>query len=347
MHWEYWNSAIIYFPLFPYLFYLMIKARTPFFFSAANPGIEYGGFTLESKWKMYQDAPEGFFPKTLCISPDENTASVIDRLYSAFQFPVVAKPDIGGKGKGVAMLQNTDDLLAYHRSCPMAYLIQEKINYPLEAGIFFVWLPGETCGKITGIVQKDFIKVTGNGTSTVLELLTENPRYNLQLQQLQKIISPDLLYCKPLNNECVTVLEIGNHARGAAFRDVSFRATEALTHVIHNICAKFEGFYFGRLDIKFNSWEELEAGQKFGIIELNGAGSEPTHIYDPSHSLVNAWKEIIRHWKLLQHIAAINHQRGEAYLSWRDGKNLMKQHIATEKKLHHFIYKPSQVHAVS
>jgi hypothetical protein len=31
--------------------------------------------------------------------------------------------------------------------------------------------------------------------------------------------------------------------------------------------------------------EELEQGINFSIVELNGAASEPTHIYDPKHSL--------------------------------------------------------------
>jgi hypothetical protein len=45
------------------------------------------------------------------------------------------------------------------------------------------------------------------------------------------------------------------------------------------------GFYFGRLDVMYNTVEELEQGINFSIVELNGAASEPTHIYDPKHSL--------------------------------------------------------------
>jgi hypothetical protein len=45
---------------------------------------------------------------------------------------------------------------------------------------------------------------------------------------------------------------------------------------------------------------QLEADvQEFSLIEVNGAGSEPTHMYDPRHSLLNAWKEIVKHWIIL------------------------------------------------
>jgi len=36
------------------------------------------------------------------------------------------------------------------------------------------------------------------------------------------------------------------------------------------------------------------------------AGSEPTHIYDPRHCLFFAWKEIIRHWRLLYRVSMAN-----------------------------------------
>jgi hypothetical protein len=35
------------------------------------------------------------------------------------------------------------------------------------------------------------------------------------------------------------------------------------------------------MDVMYNSFAELENGNFF-VVELNGAASEPTHIYDPS-----------------------------------------------------------------
>src|SRR5207248_677385 len=50
----------------------------------------------------------------------------------------------------------------------------------------------------------------------------------------------------------------------------------------------FPGFYIGRYDIRYRSDEELRAGKGFQIIELNGAASEATNIYDASNSLWSA-----------------------------------------------------------
>jgi hypothetical protein len=89
--------------------------------------------------------------------------------------------------------------------------------------------------------------------------------------------------------------------------------------------------YFGRYDIKYNTWEELSEGKNFSIIELNGCGSEPTHLYDSNKSIFSAWKIIIHHWKLLYKIAQQNHQKGINYLSFSQGRNLQKQEAAFKK----------------
>jgi Tol biopolymer transport system component len=34
------------------------------------------------------------------------------------------------------------------------------------------------------------------------------------------------------------------------------------------------------MDVMYNSLQELENGKNFFVVELNGAASEPTHIYD-------------------------------------------------------------------
>ena len=118
----------------------------------------------------------------------------------------------------------------------------------------------------------------------------------------------------------------GNHIRGAKFLDASHLITNELTDTIDFICSQIEGFYFGRLDIRFNSWEELSSGKNISIIEVNGAGSEPTHIYDPRHSLFFAWKEIIRHLNILWKISRINHgQHQLKYMDTRSGLEMLKQ----------------------
>lgn len=341
-HWEYWPSYVLYLPVLPYLLFLWIKARSVFFFNTSNPGIRYGGFLMESKWEMYQHAPEGFFPACMLFHSSEPVSSVENHVITGFNLPVIAKPDIGSRGRGVTVITDLHQLRNYHANCLVPYLIQEKIEYPMEAGIFYVRMPGEKNGRITGIVQKEFIKVVGNGKDTLEALLIKQPRYLLQLASLKKVLGNHALKGILQEGESRTVIDIGNHARGAKFINASAQITQKLTTTIDAICKQYKGFYFGRLDIRFKSFEALEQGEDFAIIELNGAGSEPTHIYDPSGSIVFAWKEVCRHWKMLCDISRYNHTKHNlSYLNWQEGIDMFRMNNAHSKKLATSTFKPA------
>ncbi|WP_341900991.1 D-alanine--D-alanine ligase [Fluviicola taffensis] len=333
-HWEYWNSSIIYFPIFPYLLFLMLKTRDLFFFISANPGIENGGFTLESKWKIQDQMSHKYFPKTILISRSNDLEQVKNQIHS-FQFPLYLKPDIGGKGRGVVQIHSLEELSWYHENCPLDYLVQEKINYPKEIGVFYIKKPQEKSGYISGIVAKEYIQLIGDGIKTMEELLRENPRYFLQLARLKKENAGKLQTILK-KGQVEIISEIGNHAQGSAFTDCSERINLKLTHLINELANELEGFYFGRFDIRFNSWEELERGENFAIIEVNGSGSEPTHIYDATHSLFFAWSEIMRHWKAMSVISHSVNKEQRSKISFVEGIKLLRNHTKVMKKLNHF-----------
>ncbi len=343
MHWEYWPTGLLYFPVLPYLLYLWWKTGSFFFFNAANPGIKNGGFLMESKWEIDRDAPKGFFPRTMLVKPQESYGLVQERVVENFPFPFFAKPEIGGKGVGVALINNTSDFRAYHAASAFPYLVQQRVNYPLEAGIFYVRLPGAPAGIITGIVEKLFVQVTGDGQSTIEELINRNPRYMLQFDSLKNILEPGLLSTVLAHGQHETLSEIGNHARGSQFINAKPRITPALTKMIDELCQSFSGFYFGRLDIRFRSWEEMENREHFAVIELNGAGSGPTHIYDPANSIWYVWKEICRHWRWMARISRYNHQDGVAYLSFYEGVKMFRQHFKYSKKMKGFNFEPCKI----
>lgn len=303
------------------------------FFTASNPGIENGGLMMESKWRIHRDAPEGFFPHTLGIDPKEPFATVAEKVLQSFHFPFIAKPDIGSRGSGVALIRTIKAFEQYHADCPIAYIVQEWIDMPGEAGIFYVKLPGEGKGRITGIVEKKFITVKGNGKNTIRDLLAAEPRYFLQLPTLEQIIDKNVLSSILPEGIEQQVIAIGNHARGSLFLNASDKITPQLEAVINEWCERFPGFNFGRLDIRFVNWERLTQGLDFVIIELNGAGSEPTHIYDPSQSIFFAWKEIMRHWRLLYVVSTDQHRKGIPYLSFREMIRLIRVNATVEKKV--------------
>ncbi len=333
-NWEYWSFGAVYTPVYFYWFYLCIRAKSLFFFSASNPTIENGGFLMECKSDIFKIMPQQYYPQTFLVQTGFTQKEIAEQIKAqGFNFPVIVKPDIGGKGRGVRKIQTAELAAVYIHQCNFPMLVQELIAYTNEAGIFYYRFPWETKGKLSGIVAKEFLTVTGDGISTQEELIMQNPRYFLQLPALKKMPEIDLAAILPKGQQKVMV-PFGNHARGAKFIDTSHQITLQLEEAIDAICKQIPGFYYGRLDVMFNNWEELTAGKNLSIVELNGAGSEPTHIYDPSHSIFFAWKEIIRHWKLLFVISVWNRKNNAApFLTFKAGVNMFKQNMAVEKKL--------------
>jgi hypothetical protein len=332
LHREYWSFGVVYIWIMPVWAWLGMRARSLFFFAAANPTIENGGFMMESKKKIYDLLPPRSYPGTRYFRRQEDPAMVSQQLKEAgFCYPLIGKPDIGGKGRGVKKLDTEAELLAYATASPLDFLVQEYVDHPYEAGIFYYRYPGQEKGRISGIVRKEMLAVQGDGGSSLRALLLRDKRYILQLPALEKMYGPLLDVILPAG-EVKELVPYGNHARGAKFLDDSHLADECLTNSIDALCRQVDGFYYGRLDIRYRSWEELRQG-RFSVIELNGAGSEPTHIYDPKHSLWFVWKEIIRHWVILWRISRLNHQKGTPYLTAREGVLLLKENKAFEQKI--------------
>lgn len=331
-HWEYWPFHVLYAPVYWYWLWLSLKARSLFFFNAANPTIENGGWLMEKKSDIYPLLPKDCYPPTLLCQPGEKNLK--DLLESKnLQYPLIAKPDIGMRGIGVQRLLTPAELHTYSHQSRVPFLLQAFVDYPLEAGIFYYRLPDEPTGHLSGIVGKIFLTVTGDGYSTIEELLMRTNRHLLQLPALRKTYGDRLTGILPADTREILV-PYGNHSRGALFTDLSHRITPGLTATIDRICREIPGFYFGRLDIRFLSWEALEAGESFSIIEVNGAGSEPTHIYDPGHSIFYAWKEICRHLTLLYRISKSNSRRQKiAFFSLPQGLRLLRANADYLKKL--------------
>ncbi|MBB3054317.1 NRDE family protein [Mucilaginibacter gotjawali] len=331
-NWEYWPFRVVYLPIMPYWFWLSLKARSLFFFNTSNPLIQNGGFAMESKDLIYSLMPDYYYPRTLWFKAGTGMAHIQETLQvENLTYPIIAKPDIGGRGVLVKKVHNDEELAAYVKNIKVDYLLQEFVAFQKEVGIFYYRVPGEEKGHISGIVGKEFLTVTGDGTSTIEQLLIRNSRYLLQLRVLQDT-HREVLQQVLSAGEVHKLVPYGNHARGAKFIDLSHLISKQLTNTIDNICRQVPEFYFGRLDVMYNTWEELSEGKNFSIVELNGAGSEPTHIYDPQHSLWFAWSEIIRHWTLLYRISRLNHDnQGLDYMTYRQGREMLKNNTAYEK----------------
>ena len=324
-NWEYWPFHAIYLFLYPVWLLFSLRARSFFFFAAANPRITNGGFTNESKKEIYFGGPIELFPQSVFFdvpcSLEEARAS-LDR--AKMDYPLVAKPDIGARGQGVMMLKNDSDLLVFLQKINMPFHIQEFISYPLEVGIFYCRIPGSPSGWVTGVVRKEFLHITGDGIHTVDELMQQHPRAVVYLQSMRSMHQHQLSRVLSAG-EKMLLSPYGNHSRGALFLDDRHLIDQALVDFMNELCSRIPEFYYGRLDIRFADWEGLKRGEQFRIIEVNGAGAEPTHMYDPRHSFFFAWKEIVRHWYYLLRISMKNHKQGHRYLTWKEGVAMLRE----------------------
>lgn len=295
-----------------------------------------GGGIMESKKEIYNLIPQHYFPKTELIKERTSIDVILKSIENwDLKYPFIAKPDIGLRGSAVKKIHTVAELQSYNNKANFDYLVQDLIPYDKEVGIFFVRYPNENKGRITGIVSKEFLVVIGDGIATIEVLIKKNPRYELQLKALKKEYGNQLNDVLP-KGEKINLVPYGNHARGAKFIDASHWISPKLTETINEICLQIPDFYFGRLDIMYNSREELEQGQNFAIVELNGAGSEPTHVYDPKHSVFFAWRELAKHITFMFEISVLNHKNGHPYLSHKAGMKQYRLHQEQSKKIVNF-----------
>lgn len=302
-NWEYWSVYIVYLPTFFLWIWFVLKFRSFSFYKYVNPAIKNGGLFGDSKYEIYKLLPEKLFPKTIKIDVSKKNDLLKIVSENQINFPLYTKPDIGLRGIAVKKISSLTDLMDYSKNMHENFLIQESIEYPNEIGLFYCRMPNESKGKITGITLKKFLTVEGNGKESMEELLKKEPRFKMQIPKLKESINLSEILIK---GEKRCLVPYGNHNRGTMFLDGNKFITKKLEQTFDEILRTIEGFYFGRLDIRYNTFEELEQGINFSIIELNGVKSEPTHIYDPKHSFWYGQREIFRHQYLMQKIITIN-----------------------------------------
>ncbi len=324
-NWEYWPYQVVYLPVyFQYLFYA-VRTQSFFYFNASNPTFKNGGFFLESKKEIYDLIPPAYYPKTILIQSNESLNGIISKIKTEnIQLPFIAKPNIGLRGTAVKKINTVDELENYIKKANFEILIQDLIPYENEIGLFYVKLPNQS-GKITGIVAKEFMILTGNGKNTLRELIQQDLRYLFQLETLEVEYKEQLETVLEIG-EVINLVPYGNHCRGTKFVDASFEITSKMTESFNEICQQIDGFHYGRMDIMYKSFEDLAQGKHFQIVEINGAISEPTHMYDPKHSLLFGWKELTRHFHYMYLISKHNKKNGAKYLTFKEGIQEFKNH---------------------
>ncbi len=331
-NWEYWPFHLVYIPIFIYWVYLGIKARSVLFFSAANPAIESGGMLGESKFNIMEMLPAELKPKTIFIHKDFPKEKVL-KLVKAnrINFPLIAKPDIGERGWMVEKLDNIQELEKYIQEAYFHFIIQDFIAYPIEFAIMYYRYPGDKKGKVNSVTIKEFLSVKGDGVSTVNELLKQNPRAVLQIPVLKDVLGKELDKVVK-KDEVRELVSIGNHCRGTKFINGNHLIDTQLTEAFDDINKTTPGIFYCRYDLKCTSVEDLKNGKNIKILEINGVGSEPAHIYDPGFKLMDAYKALFHQWKTIYKISRINRKKGITYMTVKEASQTIRFLISYKKK---------------
>jgi len=283
----------------------------------------FSGFEGETKEEMFNQLPPEFCPTGIYIQPGEPFKGVLCKLKkSGLHFPVAAKPDVGTKGLLFRKIENEEQLEKYHTLLPFTYLIQEFVSMPLEMSMFHVRYPGEQKGIITGMIEKEYLQVKGNGSSTLCQLIDEHPKSFMMAAEQKHKHREKLGEVIPAN-KIYFLNELGNHNRGARFINLYKKIDDSLLQVIDGISLYTKYFYYGRYDIKTTSIEDLKAGN-LSILEFNGVGSEPNHIYDIGLSYMQAIRIIAQHWKYMYDIGRINYRNGIQYIPFWKGIRMFR-----------------------
>ncbi len=334
-HWESWDWRIKYVPILPVWMWNCIRARSFWFFTPSNSKLVFGGFEGVTKMSIYEHLPPGSYPKTKLIKASQPFAEVEQMVNSHYTYPFVVKPDVGRMGLMFRIIRTPEALKAYHEFMPVDYIVQEFVDYPLEVSVFYYRFPGEKSGTITGFIRKEFPEIKGNGESTIGELMAASPRVCFRLDEM-RTKHADKLNVVLAKGEAFRLSNALNLSRGCSLVSLESEKDERLLKLFDELSSYSDTLYYGRYDIKCASLEDMKAGKNFSIIEYNGCGAEPHHVYGNGNTFAKACLILAHHWNILFRVARRNYRLGAEYDSFQKGWKTMircRRHFALLRKL--------------
>lgn len=331
VRYEFWPFWLFYLPMYFYGLYLAMRAGSFTYFTAVNPGMKYGGAFGMGKYHILTHIHPDYIPRGIRILPDISTddlAVLMNR--TGLVFPLIIKPDIGERGIGVELVDDLPTLCRYLTRHKRHMILQEYISWPLELGILYYNYPDGSGTAISSVIIRDFLKVRGDGRTTLRKLMEENNRAWLNRKHLLDRYEDRLDDVIPEGEEIV-LEPIGNHNRGTCFLNANKLINDQILSFFSEIATHIPGFDYGRFDVKVKSLDDLEHVKNIKILELNGVNSEPAHIYDPDYHLLHAYRDIARHMKIIYRISRMNHLRGTSYAPF--GKFILdlKNHLVSRR----------------
>ncbi|MBV9524081.1 MAG: D-alanine--D-alanine ligase [Alphaproteobacteria bacterium] len=320
---EFWPPLLFYLPIVLCWILLALRHRSLTLPTLANPRLEAGGLCGESKAaSLAMLGPEGrarlapfaMMSTQPVAAPEADLAAALAAAAACgLDFPLVAKPDIGCRGTGVRVVADSRQLGAYLAEFPRGerVMLQRLVPDEGEAGVFYLRKPGAARGRIVSLTLKYFPRLVGDGRATVEELIRADPRAGAIPELYLKRHERDRGRVLG-RGEVFRLTLLGNHCRGAVFRDGAAFVTAEMETAFDRIAREMDEFHLGRFDVRFRSLGDLMRGAPFSIIEFNGVGSEATHIWDRDATLRSAYAAWFAQLADAFAIGAANRARGFA-----------------------------------
>lgn len=300
----------MYWPILPVWFSYAVRMRAAWFFTPSNPKLTFGGLDGEPKKEMYDLLPEGSYPTSFNVIPSTDFDVVKQGIAAkGLTYPLVVKPEVGCAGVLFRKIDNEEELKQYHQKIPVEYIVQQMVTYPMEVSVFYMRHPLEKKGIVTGFLHKIPMQVVGDGVHTLAQLIEQHSKASKRIGELHSRHREHWNFVIP-QGEKYMLSHAANHNRGAHFIDLKDEIDDRLLSIFDEISFSINDFFYGRYDILCNSIEDLKQRKNFKILEYNGCGAEPNHIYDSGYSLSYAHKEILRHWNKLFEICKYNSSIG-------------------------------------
>lgn len=329
--WEYLPAYLLHFPtVFIYLFF-SIKSRSLLFFTNISNDYLSSDIENSSKYNVYKKLKKDFYPTTALLRKDIlHTVSSVDiQKDYGLKYPVIVKPNIGKRGLGAELVADQKELITYCANAQYDILLQEYINSKNECGIFYIKYPHEEKATITSIGLKTLPTIVGNGRSNLDQLLAGALVSDTVYSKFKNRYDLENIILE--NGERMVIEPIGAHNRGAQIKSANHLISDELLAVIEKSIQGLN-LYYGRLDIKFDTWEEMLAGN-FKIIEVNTITSEPLSIYDQRIPISQKYRIIYRHMKSMYEISRILRNMGKPVLEVRTFINYLFNYRAHLKQI--------------
>ena len=311
--WEFWPSWLYYLPIVLWIVWLGLKHRSPMAFTASNPALEASGMVGERKHlalaPLQANAPDlvATFVLVDGTTPESRLAQA--QIFTARHgLPVVLKPNIGQRGRGVFIARSDAEVRDYLTRFSGDVIAQRYVAGE-EFGVYVARKPGEKNATILSIVHKTFPQVVADGRRNLRELILGDARAQLVSSLLFARWANELAQVPP-RGEVIQLVEIGAHCRGSLFLDAGHLASPALVDTLTRLLDAVPGYAFGRMDLRVPSVSDFQNGVGLQVLELNGVSAESAHIYHPGTPLLDGYRAMFKQWSLAFEIGAAYAKQG-------------------------------------